>query len=424
MGQGGVPGSVPDLTRDLNYSMPAVRDFYSHQNDLFLEDGVQFFWNDEGEDDYFTFTEWSQSELAGLRASATPTRRYFSISAFRGVPLRRTTLSSHDSRPVPPTHPDRAFSPGAAALGVTVWTGDVSPSWGDLQNTPGYVVQWALAGAPYVTCDIGGFSGETNALLLTRWYGVGVFMPVMRVHSVIGTTPHFPFPELWGAEASDAMRSLLEWRYALLPHLYSLAYEAHTAGVPPCRAMRLVFPDDPGSANLTQQWMLGDTILAAPVLTEDNATSAYLPPGVWFEWGTTATHIGPTTLSLADVPLAAVPVYVAAGAVLALAPPVEYSDALPGGPLHVTVYGGADGAFTLYEDDGETTAYEAGAAATFAATALRWNDAAGCLSWARTGGFNGPHSFVQLDVTLFKADGSVARAAAQPISASGTACPT
>lgn len=80
MGQGGVPGGVPDLTRDLNYSMPAVRDYYAHQNDLFLADGVQFFWNDEGEDDYFTFTEWSQAELAGLRASATPTRRFFAIS--------------------------------------------------------------------------------------------------------------------------------------------------------------------------------------------------------------------------------------------------------------------------------------------------------------------------------------------------------
>lgn len=114
----------------------------------------------------------------------------------------------------------------------------------------------------------------------------------------------------------------------------------------------------------------------------------------------------------------------AAGAVLALAPPVEFSDSLPGGPLHVTVYGGADGAFTLYEDDGETTAYEGGADAAFAATALRWDDTAACLSWARSGGFSGPQSFVQLDVTLFKADGAVARAAAQPIGGSGTACPT
>lgn len=110
---------------------------------------MSFFWNDEGEDDYLTFSEWAAAESAGLEAFDAG-RRYWSI--------------------------DRAFSPGAARLGAIVWTGDISPSWGDLQQTPGMVLGWALAGAPYVTCDIGGFSGETNALLLARWYGVGVFM--------------------------------------------------------------------------------------------------------------------------------------------------------------------------------------------------------------------------------------------------------
>jgi alpha-D-xyloside xylohydrolase len=179
--------------------------------------------------------------------------------------------------------------------------------------------------------------------------------------------------------------------------------------------------------NTLYQWMLGDAILVAPVLAEDNSTTAYLP-GLpagqrWFEWGSaTATHVGPVTLSLADVPLDTVPVYVRAGGVLALAPPVQYTDALPGGPLHVTVYGGADGAFTLYDDDGETTDYETAAAVS--ALALAWDDAAGCLTWTKTGAYpGGPQSFTQLDVTAYLPSGRTALAAAQAIGAGGRACP-
>lgn len=257
--------------------------------------------DDEGEDDYFTFTDWSRSQAAGL-AAFDATRRYFSIN--------------------------RAFAPGAAHVGAITWTGDISPQWQDLQRTPGYVLNWGLAGSPYVTCDIGGFSGQTNGLLLTRWFGVGVFMPIMRVHSTNSATPHFPFPELWGADASAAMRTLLEWRYALVPYLYSLAHETRSTGVPMARPLLLEFPGDAAVAGNTAQWTLGESLLVAPVVTPDNATSAYLPllpggAGVWFEWASAVTHAGGTTLSLTDVPLAAVPVYARSGAVVPLAPLVQ-----------------------------------------------------------------------------------------------------
>jgi alpha-glucosidase len=355
--------------------------------------------DDEGEDDFLTFINWAAAESAGL-AAYDATRRYWSI--------------------------DRAFTPGAARPGAIVWTGDINPSWSDLQQTPGLMLNWALAGAPYVTCDIGGFSGQTNALLLSRWYGVGVFMPVMRVHSTRDADPHFPFPELWGAEASDAMRTLLELRYALLPHLYSLAHETFSAGLPIVRPMVMEFPDA-ATAALTSQWMLGDALLVAPVLDDSNATSVVLPalpPGrSWFEWGSARAHAGAQTLSLPAVPLNAVPAFARAGAIFTLAPPIQFSDALPGGPLSVAVYAGADGAFTLHEDDGETRAYAAGAVATLA---FSWDDASGCLSWARGGvaGEGGVHAFTQLSVTAYFASGATRTAPAQDIGeAAGKACP-
>ena len=317
MGQGGSPSGTPDGSRNLNYSREDVRAWYSLQNAQYLDDGVQYFWNDEGEDDFFTFTWWNEAEIVTQQKSSQPTRRFASIN--------------------------RAFAPGAARLGAITWTGDISPQWLDLQRTPGYAVNWGLAGQPLVTCDIGGFSGESNSLLLARWYGLGVFLPVMRVHSTIGTTPHFPFPELWGEEASAAMRRSLDLRYRLLPHTYSLHGYANRRGLPIVRAMQLEFPDDDATRNMTSQFMFGEHVLVAPVLTPDNHSSAYLPAGSWFEWESSVVHTGPATLSLTNVPLGVTPAFVEAGSIVPLAPSgLQYSDALPGGPLELHVYAGGD----------------------------------------------------------------------------------
>jgi alpha-glucosidase (family GH31 glycosyl hydrolase) len=292
------------------------------------------------------------------------------------------------------------------------------------------VLNWALAGAPYVTCDIGGFSGETNPLLLSRWYGVGVFMPVMRVHSTISATPHFPFPELWGQEASDAMRTLLALRYSLLPHMYSLGHEAFLTGLPIARPMVMEFADA-ATAPLTSQWMIGDALLVAPVLTDDNATSAVLPRlaagCVWFGFAADSqsgqTFAGGQTVPLSGVPLDAVPAFVRSGGILALAPPIQYSDALPGGPLNAVAFAGADGAFTLYEDDGETRGYAAGLVSY---VNLTWDDSRHCLSWARGGaaGAAGARAFTQIAVTAYFLDGSQGTSPAQAMGQTGSACPT
>ena len=428
MGQGGDPAGKPDGTRNLNYSRADVRDWYALQNAQYLKDGVLYFWNDEGEDDYFTFTLWNQAEVATQLASASPTRRFVSIN--------------------------RAFAPGAARLGAVTWTGDIKPAWTDLQRTPGYAINWGLAGQPLVTCDIGGFAGESNSLLLARWYGLGVFLPVMRVHSTIGSTPHFPFPELWGAEASAAMRQHLDLRYRLLPLTYSLAQcgipsdaldlagapsppqfflapALHFAfryaarfGLPIVRPMQLEFPADNATRDMTAQFMFGEHVLVAPVLTDDNATSVYLPAAKWFEFGSGVAHAGPATLQLPAVPLGSVPAFVEAGAIIPLAPAgLQYSDALPGGPLEVQVYTGADAHFEFWDDDGETTDFLTKPNTASSTLVLTWDDATQCLSWTRQGFYVGPRSFVQLSVTAFVAGGPAKTATAQAIGSSGRACP-
>ena len=239
---------------------------YHEQHKHYLKDGVEFWWNDEGETQYFTFHWWNLAQYNGLGAFDS-NKRFFTIN--------------------------RSYSPGMARFGLTVWTGDISVSFDSLAQQPGYQINWLMAGASYVTCDTGGFNGpDDTPLLLTRWYFVSAFLGVMRVHSTHDDMPHFPF--LYGPEAGDAMRKALELRYQMLPMHYSLAHGMYNSGRPVFRGMFFDYPADPVCQTITTQWMDGDHLLVSPVLSEDNSTSAYLPQGTWFEFNSTATHTGPT----------------------------------------------------------------------------------------------------------------------------------
>ena len=213
------------------------------------------------------------------------------------------------------------------------WTGDINPQWGDLVNTPGMVLNWGLAGIPYVACDIGGFTSQTQPDLLARWFQVGVFMPIMRVHSTKSATPHFPW--LWGPAYAAAMKGALNLRYQLVPYHYSLAHHMRApSGKLWMRSMVAEYPHDATSAPLTSQWFDGD-ILVAPVLKQDSTKQVYLPNGTWFTFsangtGTGATVQGPTTVTGAAA-IDEIPMYVRAGTVVPVGPVVQYTGALPGG---------------------------------------------------------------------------------------------
>jgi len=361
---------VDGTGRNLNYTVAAVRDWYARQQRPLLDAGVEYWWNDEGETAYFTYHYWNQAQAQTL-AGFAPGKRLFTIN--------------------------RAFTPGLSRLGASVWTGDVTSTWLDLRRTPGYMLKWMLAGAAHVTCDTGGFHGEATPLLLSRWYQVAAFMPLMRVHSHADYTPHFPF--LFGAEAAASMRASLDLRYRLISYHYSLAHLAYETGVPMMRSLELEgLADSVYAADLTSQWFDGPSLLVAPVLSADNRSQVYVPRGKWYVWGSGTQHSGPLNLTLSDVPLDKVPVFAKAGSIVPLAPLVQYTDALPGGALEVHVYAGADASFPLVEDDGETEGYTAG---LLRRTVLTWSDAQSTLSWEVHGDFTNAQTFTQLRLVLF-----------------------
>lgn len=361
--------------RELDFSREDVRMWYAQRLVNLTMAGVSFWWNDEAETSYFTYFWLNDAEERALRASEEEAQ----------------VLSTHARRPLAAPRRfwslNRNFVPGMARLGIGFWTGDAAPEWDVLAAQPGYVLNWALAGAPYVACDIGGFSANTSAGLLMRWYQLGVFIPIMRVHSAAWATPHWPW--LWGSEAEHVIKEALELRYRLIPYHYSWAMAMYLGRGLWMQPMAMGFPEEPALANLTHQWLDGQ-LLVAPVLTRDSVVEVLIPSGKWIPLMGGPPVAGPSTLR-STAGTGDIPAFAPAGCIVPLAPVVQYTEALPGGDLEVRIFPGSDASFTLYEDGGETTAYLRGRGSgpvpseSVRATEFTWTDATRELSWFVSG---------------------------------------
>ena len=361
-------------SRDVDFSNPDFREWYIAQSAPLLRDGVDGWWNDEGEGSFTTYYYWNLAEQSGL-ARAKPGERLWTLN--------------------------RAFSPGLQRFGAAVWTGDIKSAWDVLDATPTSLLNWTLAGMPYETCDIGGFNGNPSPELLSRWMEAGVFFPVMRSHSEIHVTPRFPW--LYGPDALNAIRAALDLRYRLLPYYYSLAHETAATGVPLMRPLVMEFPNDPHVANLSDQWMMGDALLAAPVLSPGGKRSVYLPDDDWYPFESNAPLAGKRAIKVTAA-LDEIPLYVRAGSILPLGPVIQHTSQVPGGPLELEIYPGKDAEFTLDQDDGETTGYALGQELRIT---FQWHNATGQLTWTRAGNYSGDDVYQSFHVTVFDPRGKL-----------------
>ncbi|HWD91940.1 MAG TPA: TIM-barrel domain-containing protein [Verrucomicrobiae bacterium] len=367
-----VPNKVP--ARDLNFMDPNLREWYIGESANLLKSGVSGWWNDEGEATYTTYFYWNLAERVAMDRYR-PNARLWTLN--------------------------RAFSPGTQRFGAAVWTGDIVSSWQTFAGTPANLLNWGLSGMPYSTCDIGGFFGSPSPELMSRWMEAGVFFPIMRTHSEVHYQPHFPW--LYGNEALGAIRKAIDLRYQLIPYYYSLAYEAFESGLPVMRPLVMEFPRDPKVANMTDEWLMGDSLLAAPLLQEGGKRSVYLPEGDWYVFGTNTVSKGGRSIEVTAA-LGDNPAYVHAGTILPLGPVIQHTSELPGGPLELQIYVGKNATFTLVEDDGQTQNYLKGDTRR---TVFKWDDNKGKLEWTRTGNYSGPDVFKEMRVVMFDSRGNL-----------------
>jgi alpha-D-xyloside xylohydrolase len=259
-----------------------------------------------------------------------------------------------------------------------------------------------MTGVPYWTTDIGAFfvgrkpemwfwSGDYNAgvddlgyrELYVRWFQFGAFLPMFRPHGT--DTPR----EIWrfgepGDPMYDALAKFLQLRYRLLPYIYSLAGQVTHQAYTLLRALPFDFRHDPAVYNVADQFMFGPALLVNPItqpmyytrdsvpLTDIRKTrSVYLPAGTdWYDVWTGKRYAGGQTIS-ADASLATLPLYARAGSIVPIGPEIQFTGDQSDAPIELWVYPGQDGAFTLYEDEGDNYNYEQG---SFTMLHLAWND--------------------------------------------------
>lgn len=280
----------------------------------------------------------------------------------------------------------RAGWPGTQALGAGQWSGDVHCTWDVFANQIPVGLSMAMSGMPYWNTDIGGFTGPAaTPELYARWMQFGAFTAVMRPHGANGEREPWAF----GPEVEAIVTRYIRLRYRLLPYTYTTAREAYTHGLPFMRPLVLHYPDDAATVGLGDQFLWGRDILVAPVVTE-GATSrkVYLPEGTWYDFWTNRPISGGRYVT-ARAPLETMPLYVRSGAILPLAPERERT----GGAwdqLTLAVYPGtAESSYTLYEDDGETTAFVQGEFATTTFTCASGADGLKVTIGETEGSFNG-----------------------------------
>jgi len=275
----------------------------------------------------------------------------------------------------------RSAFAGSQRNSVTAWSGDINSDWFSFRRQVPAGLNFALSGIPYWTTDIGGFvfgspSDPAFRELFVRWFQWGTFNPILRVH---GTRGNPDGNELWsyGPEMQKILVDFDRLRYRLLPYTYSLAWMATSESYTLMRPLVMDFRTDARVADIGDEFMYGPAILVNPV-TEPGATArnVYLPEGEWYDFWSGVTVKGATTVTAA-APIERLPLYVRAGSIVPMGPEVEWSTQEAADPIEVRVYRGADGNFTLYEDENDNYNYEKGVCATIP---FHWDEAGQTLT--------------------------------------------
>lgn len=249
-----------------------------------------------------------------------------------------------------------ASGPWAEHRSTIPFTGDANSTFKaldyEVRMTP---AEGAATGVPYISHDIGGYAGKhLPDDLYVRWVQMGAFSPILRLHSNHGERLPWEYP----GPAEAAAKRFLRLREQLVPYLYDTARQAHESGVPMARLLALRWPE---LTDVKDEWMLGDSLLFAPITTPGATASrsVVIPPGRWTDFFTGATVNGPAKIT-ATAGFGRALVWMRAGGIVPMSAPLAHVGTAD--PLTVRIAGGAAGHTSLYEDGGDGQAYERGAA--------------------------------------------------------------
>lgn len=402
-----------------------ARDLYwrylSHLHNM----GIDAWWTDSTEPDHLNPKD-SDFDLMTADGSFRSVHNAFPLATNQGVYNNQRAVSN-DKRVFQMT---RSGYFGQQHYGALSWSGDVVSSWEVLRNQIPAGLNFTLCGIPYWNTDLGGFFGWeynndcTNVAyqeLHARWFQWGCFMPLMRNHC---SSPMMN--EIWrfgkeGDWAYDAQKRFIDLRYRLLPYIYSLTGAVTHENGTIMRPLVMDFATDRKAILLDNEYMFGKNILVCPVTqplytkkvegnkgvaTVANIAKAsspvqvYLPKGSkWIDFWTNEMIEGGREISR-ECPISIMPLYIKAGSILPLGPKVQYTSEKKWNDLDICIYPGANGEFTLYEDEFDNYDYEKGA---FTSIRFTWDDANRTLTISdRNGSYPGMLKNRRFNLTVMK----------------------
>ncbi len=376
------------------YNPEARNIYWKYLNKGIFSLGIDSWWMDSSEPDHMQFKPSDLDNKTHL-GSFRKVRNAFPLMTVGGVYQHQREVTS-DKRVFILT---RSAFAGQQRYGANTWSGDVVSSWKTLRNQISAGLNFSLCGIPYWNSDIGGFflwdfkdplKNADYRELYVRWIQFGAFCPMMRSHGADAPREIYQFGTK-GDGIYDAIEKYINLRYRLLPYIYSTSWSVTAGQSSMMRALVMDFAEDIRAVELDNEYMFGKSILVCPVTTplyskkiirgSDTLTVAdfgmvkkqevYLPKGVdWIDFWTGEKIQGGQLVSK-DVPVDVIPLYVKAGSIIPLGPRVQYATEKNWDNLEIRIYAGADGSFTLYEDENDNYNYEKGMYSTITFT---WND--------------------------------------------------
>jgi alpha-glucosidase len=352
-----------------DFTSARVRQWWKPWHKKLLDMGVAGIWNDMNEPAVWNHPGGTMPidiphEYEGQWTTHQRAHNVYGFNMARACYEALRTLRPND-RPFVIT---RAAYAGIQRYSM-VWTGDNQSLWEQLSVSIPECLNLSLSGVPFCGPDVGGFTRDCTGELLARWTQAGAFFPFFRNHSAIGTRRQEPWA--FGREVEDICRRYISLRYQLLPYFYNLFHEAAQDGTPVIRPLFWEFPDDPNGYAVDDQFLLGPSLLVAPVMQPGACERAvYLPPGQWYDYWTKQVFKGEQYVG-ANAPLEMLPLYVRAGSIIPMTEPIEYVDQKRPSEIILDVYPGNKTTGYLYEDDGESFDHEQDA---YSLTHLTWKD--------------------------------------------------
>jgi alpha-D-xyloside xylohydrolase len=407
---------------------PEARDIYwKYLNKGLFSLGIDGWWMDSSEPDHLDFKP-SDFDLKTYLGSFRKVRNAFPLMTVGGVSEHQRAASS-DKRIFILT---RSAFAGQQRYGANTWSGDVNSSWQSLRNQIPAGLNFSMSAIPYWNTDIGGFfagaykkgwgDGTKNPSfqeLYVRWLQFGAFTPMMRSHGTDIPREIYNFGKK-GEIIYDAIAKTIDLRYSLLPYIYAAAWDITNSQSTMMRALVMDFKDKK-VVDKDNEYMFGKSILVAPIVnaqytpetivksneetgwdknndanvnkaqavtfTQAKSIKVYLPvESDWYDFWTNEKIKGGQEIEKATT-IDEIPLFIKSGSIIPFGPQVQYAEEKKWDKLEIRVYPGADGEFTLYEDENDNYNYEKGAYSTIR---FKWNDKAQKLTIdKRKGSFKG-----------------------------------